>query len=333
MEKGIKHVVRRSRSKLLGGTPETLHSIDGRLEALEHAQAEATNKQLHLLHEVYENTKNSGALVLSPTEIIAKLFSGLKMYLDARDLAITPHIALDAIWEYQITAAWIKAVKPHYTVLDIGSHNAYYGILAAQKTSKKQSKVVMFEANPGLVPYMQKTLDVNWLNEQSVIENMAVADKDGTLTLTVLKDYIGSSSVHSIEKLDGYLHEKMHLEAAEQIQVPATSIDNYCKKNNIDAVNLIMMDIEGFEDKAYVGMRDAVRASSDVTLFIEFTREGYDDPKGFYEQMLGDFGYVYAIDDSGNLIPQKDTSYEAVIGAPDDWIMPVFSKDAQLHLR
>jgi hypothetical protein len=46
--------------------------------------------------------------------------------------------------------------------------------------------------------------------------------------------------------------------------------------------------------------------------------------------MLEDFGHVYLIDLSGKLIKPKNNSYEKVIGNPDDWIMPVFSKNSKL---
>lgn len=289
--------------------------------------------QVKMLDEINKLVKNSGTIVLSDTEILTKIFSGLKMYLDPRDMAITPHLALDSIWEHRITIAWRSVIQPHDTVLDVGSNNGYYGALAAQLTDKKKSKVVLFEANPHLIPYIRKTLAVNWLNEQSVLENLAVADKAGTLTLNILKDYVGSSSVLPIEHTAEYMSSKMYLEKAEGVKVKAVSIDEYCKEHDIAKIDAIMMDIEGFEDKAYEGMRNMVKASPNLTFFLEFTKESYADPQKFYELMLKDFGHVYTIDDEGYIVKPKDISYASVIGDPDDWVMPVFSKNPKLANR
>jgi hypothetical protein len=126
---------------------------------------------------------------------------------------------------------------------------------------------------------------------------------------------------------------KMPLETAEEVKVKAVSLDDYCKEHGIKTVDLIKMDIEGFEDTAYKGMRTVVKNSPNLTFFIEFTRDSYKDPKGFYDQMLQDFGHVYVIDDDGYIVKPKKTTYEAIIGDADDWVMPIFSKNAKLATR
>lgn len=317
---------------------DTERRLDEKITASERViqdtQRAINHDHMVILEELRQRTKNSGSVVLNDHEMIIKIFSGLKMYVDPRDVAVVPHLALDSIWEHRITAAWLATLKPEDVVLDVGSNFGYFGALAAQKTDKKHSKVVHFEANPHLIPYIHKTLDVNWLNEQSVVENLAVGDKDtGTLTLRILKDYLGSSSVLPLEHTAKYMSGKMRLETAEEVKVTSTTLDKYCKDNGIKSVDLIKMDIEGFEDKAYAGMKNIVKNSPNLTFFIEFTKDSYDDPKGFYDQLLKDFGHVYIIDDEGYITKPKKPTYEAIIGDADDWVMPIFSKNPKLANR
>lgn len=344
----VKEVAKKTREKWFAGIIDMLQDIqkavaqlgektDKKISASEKAiqdtQLQINHSHMVVAEEIRNRVKNSGVITLSETELLVKIFSGLKMYLDPRDHAITPHLALDGIWEHRITAAWLSVIQPHFTVLDIGANNGYYGALAAQHTDKKHSKVILFEANPHLIPYIQRTLNVNWLNEQSVLENLAVSDRDTELTLNILKEYVGSSSVHSNEHVETYMKGKMKLETAEKVKVKATSIDTYCQKHSIRAVDLIIMDIEGYEDTAYAGMRGTITASPNATLFIEFTPGAYKDAREFYGQMLKDFGHVYVLDDEGRIVRPKDTSYDAVIGDADDWVMPVFSKNSKLANR
>jgi FkbM family methyltransferase len=337
----VKNALKTSREVLLRNITDAISQLgaklNGKMEAVEKSlqatQLDINHNHMRALTEIENRVKNSGTITLSETEIITKIFSGLKMYLDPRDLAITPHLALDGIWEHRITAAWLSVLKPDFTVIDIGANNGYYGALSAQHTDKKNSKVLMFEANPHLIPYIRKTLNVNWLNEQTVLENLAVSDRDTEVTLNILKDYVGSSSVHSNEHVETYMHGKMKLETAEAVKVKATSIDNYFKKHKLKTVDLIIMDIEGYEDTAYAGMRKTVTDSPNATLFIEFTPGAYKDAKGFYKQMLSDFGHVYVLDDEGHIVKPKDTLYETVIGDADDWVMPIFSKNTKLNTR
>lgn len=294
------------------------------------AMAENQHNQMVAHNELHERIVNKGVLVLSESELVAKIFSGVKIYLDPRDIAVTPHLALDGIWEADITKAWLSVIERDSVVLDIGANFGYYGLLAAQITDRKNSRIIFFEANTDLIPYINKTLALNWRKEQSLVENLAIADKDGDVTLNVLEGYIGSSSLQSKKELSSYMKDKMDIEVTKQINVKATSVDNYTKKSQLRKVSLIKMDIEGYEEKAYKGMRNTVQNNDDITLFVEFTEGSYIDPKGFYEQMLTDFGHVYLIEGGGRLVRQKKTGYDAVVGKPDDWIMLVFSKRSTL---
>ena len=334
-------ITRKVQNKLLSNVIAEIRALSDRViekvsnseRVLQDTQRAINHDHMVILEELKQRAKNSGSVVLNEAEMVTKIFSGLKMYLDPRDIAVVPHLALDSIWEHRITAAWLSVVKPTDIVLDVGSNFGYFGALAAQKTDKKHSQVVHFESKPHLIPYIHKTLDDNWLNEQSVVENLAVGDKEGTLTLRVLKDYLGSSSVLPLEHTAAYMGNKMPLKTAKEVRVKAVSLDSYCKKHGIEKVDLIKMDIEGFEDVAYKGMRSIVKGSPNLTFFIEFTKDSYKDPKGFYDQMLKDFGHVYIIDDDGYITRPRKTSYEDIIGDADDWVMPIFSKNAKLANR
>jgi len=334
-------ITRKVQNKLLSNVIAELRAVSDRMvekvsnseRVIQDTQRAINHDHMVILEELKQRTKNAGSIVLNEHEMVTKIFSGLKMYLDPRDIAVVPHLALDSIWEHRITAAWLSVVKPTDTVLDVGSNFGYFGALAAQNSDKKHSKIVHFEANPHLIPYIHKTLDVNWLNEQSVVENLAVSDKEGTLTLRILKDYLGSSSVLPLEHTAAYMSTKMHLETAEEVKVKAVSLDDYCKKSGIKTVELIKMDIEGYEDMAYKGMKSIVKNSPNMTFFIEFTPDSYKDPKGFYNEMLHDFGHIYVIDEEGYITKPKKTTYEAIIGDTDDWTMPIFSKNAKLANR
>ncbi len=312
---------------------DRLNELDYKVTAINQSQLQSNHYQLATYNELTEKVRNSGVMYVSDSEVVAKIFTGQKIYLDPKDISVTPHLALDAIWEGNITKAWLKVVQPTDVIMDIGANFGYYGVIAAQQTDKKVGKVILFEANPNLIPYMNKTLSANWINEQSVVENLAVADKTGKITLNIMKDYIGSSSVLSAEHMDEYMHGKMHVEAEEKVLVKAVSIDDYCKRNNIAEVNLIKMDIEGFEDKAYQGMREIVKASSNITMFIEFTKNSYNQPEQFYEQLLADFGHVYVINEEGQIIKPKKADYQSIVGYAEDWVMPIFSKNSNLSVQ
>lgn len=311
--------------------------VDNLAAELEMAQNETNRlvRELIVEQRLREDRDLSGnTFHISDKEVATRIFNDLIMYLDPRDIAVVPHIILEGIWEKQITQTWLAVLQQRDAIVfDIGANFGYFGMLAAQVLDRKKAKVVLFEANPELLPYIHKNLSVNWLNENSIVEGIAISDVNGTAQLNVLEDYTGSSSMHDIKYLDTYLSHKMHIKADKVIEVPTTTIDDYCQKRGIKRIDVMKMDIEGYEEKAYHGMVKMVKISPNMILFIEFTKDGYARPEQFYKQMLADFGTVYTIGPKGELVAPKDTSYKSVIGGAEDWIMLVFSKQRLPHIK
>ena len=77
-------------------------------------------------------------------------------------------------------------------------------------------------------------------------------------------------------------------------------------------------------------MRGMIKRSPRATLFIEFTKEAYANPRAFFDKLLADFGHVYVILPDGHIAKPKSQRYEAVIEGNTPWSMPIFSKRADL---
>jgi FkbM family methyltransferase len=276
------------------------------------------------------NTRDT-LLQTGPNEVLIKMFNGQKIYAALNDVSVAPHLAIDGIWEAEITHAWRSVVKSDSIVFDIGANFGYYGLLACELSDRKKSKIIYFEPNSNLIPFIHKTLAVNWAEEGSDIENIAISDKKGTATLSVLKDYIGSSSLHSVEHLKSYLDQSMTVEAESVVTVKTNTLDAYCEEKKILRADLIKLDVEGYEVQAYSGMRNIIKKSKDTILFIEFTSRSYDKPKEFFQLIKKDFKYVYAIEAGGAFKDLGMKSYNEVMEGVIDWVMLVFSKNSLPH--
>jgi FkbM family methyltransferase len=334
MANSLRTMAGKSRNRILGPLMRELAGLGGQLNEIHNSQLEINHNTSVLLDELDKRTKNSGSVYLSEREMATKLFSGLKLYVDPQDLTLGVHLALDSIWESDITSAWLNVLKDGDVVVDIGANYGYYGALAAQKIfNSKDSQFIFFEANPYLMPYIRRTMAANWLIDKCKIENLAVSDKKGHVDLTVSPYYLGNASLSDVNKGDAYDSYRINSEDMEVKRVAATSIDGYCEERGIKRVSLIKMDIEGHEQAAYQGMRKTIKNNSDISLFIEFTREGYKNPKKFYQQLLDDFGYVYKIESGGRIVKLKDTSYHNVIESSEGWVMPLFSKSSKLATK
>lgn len=321
----IRKALSKVRNKAFMDTYKKLQELDQKL----------SQHELMLNHVMFTANKLEGELEkhpvimpISSSEVMVKIFNGIKFSLDPRDISVATHIAMDGVWEEFITKAWMSVIRdiPEAVILDVGANFGYFGALAAHGVNRKKSKIVLFEPNPHLLPYINKTLSTNWLNENVKVENLGIADKSGQFELNILKDYVGSSTMQSAEQLTEYVGDKMHVEVAEKVKVQTVTIDEYCAGRDIESIDLIKMDIEGFEEKAYEGMRNMVAKSHGLTLFLEFTKQSYEAPEAFYNKVRGDFKFMYTIAGDGSFVEPANTDYHAMFNDVDDWIMLVFSQ-------
>ena len=265
-------------------------------------------------------------ITISDKLALTRLFNDMSIYLDPQDVAVAPHIMFEGVWEAEQTKAWMSVLDSGQTIFDVGANFGYYGILAAGVRFKINQKVYFFEANPDLIPLITKSLSVNGVHKICKIENCGIDEKKGHAKLTVLHDFVGCSSLHSTSHLEGYLQDRMPIQAEKIINIQTISLDDYCSENKIKKVDLIKLDIEGYEERAYRGMTLIVKNSPSLILFIEFTRLSYVDPIEFYKRLRKDFNYLYLINSEGGLYQPESCEYDDLIGNSEEYKMLVFSK-------
>lgn len=269
---------------------------------------------------------------LENKQAMIQLFDGQKIVLSLEDFAIMPHMVFSGVWEEYITLAWLQVADKSSVIFDVGSNIGYYSLISAKSKQKDpKTKIVGFEANPYLAEIANKNMAINWKADIAHVENMAIVSSDRTVELTILDDFIGCSSLADEDKLKSYLSDEMDVRVEKKLQVEGVSIDSYCQKNNIEAINLIKLDIEGLEHEAYDGASEVIKNSPDLVMFIEFTHNAYDDARAFYESIKDDFPHFYLIELSGALKDVSELDYGDVINETVTWQMLVVSKKELIH--
>ena len=147
-------------------------------------------------------------------------------------------------------------LKEGHVFIDIGANIGYY-TLVASKCVGNSGKVIAFEANPNNITMLKKNIQLNNC-DNVIINNSAVSDINSKvkLSLPIRTDQSGWAT----------LSKKGEYEKWPKVEVPATSIDYYLKKENINHVDLIKMDIEGAEVKALNGMENILSSDNPVII-------------------------------------------------------------------
>ena len=194
------------------------------------------------------------SVYLGDHKALARTIYGHKIFVDTRDIGLTPHIMLDGVWKQWVTDTLRAIIKPRMTVVDIGANVGYHALLAAALVGQ-HGKLIAFEANPKLAEMMHATLSVNGFLDRVVIENRAVHSKSGAVPFS-------ESSLYASDV--GALHKGR----IQMIDVTATSLDEYFHAG--ERIDVLKIDAEGSEPAIFKGAERVVRENKDIQIIMQF---------------------------------------------------------------
>lgn len=176
--------------------------------------------------------------------------------------------------------------KEPSVILDIGSGNGAESL--GFKNRYKNSKVVCFEADPSLYEKIKQT--VNTRKFDIDVQNLAICDFDGEIEFySVINHTKGAGSIHRPTKKMARHHPEIKFNESTKVQ--CSRIDTFCKKNLINEIDLIHMDIQSAEYRALIGVGDMRPKMIFLEVSLEF--------KGYYEnsekrtsEKLTEMGYL-----------------------------------------
>jgi len=145
--------------------------------------------------------------------------------------------------------------------LDVGSNIGYYAMLESNLVGKK-GKVIAIEPSPINFSYLKKNIEQNNLSNVQLY-NLAAGNFNGKVKF-LLSNF---SNWSRVEEFEGNLEGEEHLKSKHEIDLK--TIDSVLNEIEISSVNLIRMDVEGFEYNVYQGLKNTIKKFSPL-LVIEF---------------------------------------------------------------
>ncbi|HEV2412535.1 MAG TPA: FkbM family methyltransferase [Candidatus Saccharimonadales bacterium] len=247
------------------------------------------DESLYFIHMI----KNGATVATGEHEALTRIFTGQKMYVDTRDISLAPHLMLDGVWEESFTKIFRRYLKPDSVFFDVGANFGYFGLVAGTEITSEGS-IHFFEPNPLLAAYIKRTVSINGMWGRSKVVQKAVGASRAKLALTVPGDYFGSASMVIDEQVVAAFVDKKELRSFKVDQV---SLDDYVEEAGLKKVDVMKIDVEGYEESVYRGMNQTIKKNPDLVVFLEFTAGSYKDPKGFFKQIKRDFKNVYLCDE------------------------------------
>lgn len=171
------------------GTQEELFRIRGELAVLratlEAVRAEVGRRDIATLEELQRggNRREVEALIRDRTHtvplpdgsILCRVLGRFKMFVDAADAGMAPHLLLDGYWQYWVTEFLCRNVARGETAYDVGAFYGYYTLLFADLVGDA-GRVVAFEANPWLHHLLGRNIWLNGLGAVATGHRLAAAE-------------------------------------------------------------------------------------------------------------------------------------------------------------
>jgi FkbM family methyltransferase len=141
----------------------------------------------------------------------------------------------------------MQTLKPGMNVVDIGGNIGYYAMLEARMVGPT-GMVIAIEPMPKNSEQLCKNVQGNGY-QQIHIHKVAIGDRNGTASMYISE----KSNWHSLHRLPS---------SKGQIQVPVCTLDSLLMPYDLSSVDLVRMDLEGYEVAVIKGMRRTLEKHS-----------------------------------------------------------------------
>jgi len=176
------------------------------------------------------------------------------------------------VYEKAETRFFQSACRDGMTFLDVGANLGYYTALAARAVGPN-GRVLAVEPDPDSFGYLEQTIAANAVGNVEAFP-VAASDTPAMLPLYISTDNRGDNRLYAPD------------EERPQVEVEARPLDALLRESKIETVDLIKIDVQGYEPKVIAGLRETIITSPNLTLLTEFWPQGMTEAGGDANEFL-----------------------------------------------
>lgn len=231
-------------------------------------------------------------------------FNGYWIYMNPENIQLVPPMLLGK-YEHGMTNLIRRIVKKGWVICEVGAYIGDHTPLFS-RLSGPNGNVISIEPQPSHFELLLNNIALNRLINVTAVK-AAISDTEGESTLYVPLNF----------SIDGRMYEVKDVVRKRQ-KTETITIDRLL--NQYKSVDLIKMDIQGWEEKALKGARKTINKNPNLRLIVELWPKGLKEaganPLKFLES-LKNFGFnIYLINEfSGEL--KKISNFPKLINETD----------------
>jgi FkbM family methyltransferase len=235
---------------------------------------------------------NAALRALIPAELH---FGPATVVPNPRDPVISGALTL-RVYERPETRFFLAVCRLGQTFLDIGANVGYYTALAIPALGPS-GRIVAFEPDPETFSFLQRTIAANTGASVNALQR-AASDRRGSATLYISRDNRGDNRLYNNDL------------AVTSIPIETVPADDALEELGIESVDLVKIDVQGFEAAVYRGLERTIRRSPGLVLLSEYWPQGLrtagSDPQAVLTHLASMGLDLHELLPSGKVCPLGD---------------------------
>ncbi|HEY8461645.1 MAG TPA: FkbM family methyltransferase [Blastocatellia bacterium] len=195
------------------------------------------------------------------------------------------HLLVDGVYESELLGFMLDKLQPKAagaTFIDVGANIGSFTLPVA-KSLGAGGRVIAIESSPTIFPYLKRNVELNGLSNISLAQ-CAASDVD----LQEVPFYEAPIDSFGMGSLGAQFNGK-------PIPVITRTLDSILAEHGVDRVDLIKVDVEGFEVGVFRGAKKLLNGPGAPLIVFEFCDWAEDrvpgGQRGDAQRVLRDYGY------------------------------------------
>jgi len=192
------------------------------------------------------------------------------------------HLLIDGVYESATMKFLLRFLKPGDTYVDVGANIGIFVVPVAKKLSPS-GLVLAIEPSPGIFPYLRANIEKNGVSRVH-LRQCAAYDSE----IQDLDFYEAPPEHFGMGSLAPQFNRK-------PVSVDARTLDDILIEENIHHVNVLKVDVEGFESAVFRGAKKLLTSDRPPLVIFEFCDwaecRAPGVKAGDAQKLLKDYGY------------------------------------------
>jgi FkbM family methyltransferase len=204
---------------------------------------------------------------------------GIRLRVDATHWMFSGQFLANVAYEPDTTQFIRDVLRPGMVFVDVGANNGLFSLLAAHYVGGA-GRVFAFEPNPPVFAALTQHVELNQLADRIRVFDCALSDRaTDAARLHVWPEHSGFSSLDAVSAPGAG-----HFADGSTVTIRTETFDEWFAREavGVETIDLLKMDVEGFEGQVVAGMAKTLAARRIARLIVETQ---WDSPA--HRQLVG----------------------------------------------